>query len=239
MKHLHKLTMSSAVFALTACGAADAPAPAADAADSAATETVVTEAFGPVADVETANYSLERTHAFLFFEVGHAGGISNYRVDFLDYDADLAFDAEDPTQSELSVVINPTSLETNYPGDYKAGHADSPYETWNEDISRNERWLDADNFPTITFNTTDIVRTGENTGEVKGDLDFLGTTQNITLDVTFGGVANPPWFGGRDVIGFDATTTLNRSDFGMTASIPGITDAVTVTFSGEFLQDQT
>lgn len=224
---------------LAGCGATEAPAESSETADTSPTETVVNEAFGAVADVETASYSLERTHAFLYFEVGHAGGISDYRVDFLDYDADLAFDAQDPTQSELTVTINPAAVESNYPGDYKAGHADSPFETWNEDISRNERWLNSDAFPEITFTSTDIVRTGENTGEVKGDLSFLGTTQNITLDVTFGGVANPPWFGGRDVIGFNATTTIERSDFGMDAAIPGITDAVTISFSGEFLQDET
>jgi polyisoprenoid-binding protein YceI len=55
--------------------------------------------------------------------------------------------------------------------------------------------------------------------------------------VTYGGVANPPWYGGRDVIGFTAETVLTRSDFGMDALLGPIGDAVTVTFSGEFLQD--
>lgn len=230
---------SAAAFALLLAGCGDADAPEGTTAGEAATETVINEGYGAVAEVETANYSLERTHAFLYFEVGHAGGISDYRVDFLDYDADLSFNAEDPTQSELTVTINPALVKTNYPGDYKAGHADSPFETWDEDISRSERWLNADAFPSITFTSTDIVRTGENTGEVKGDLSFLGTTQNITLDVSYGGVANPPWFGDRDVIGFNATTTIDRSDFGMEAAIPNITDAVTISFSGEFLQDET
>jgi len=231
------LLPTAGLFVLAACGATDT-ATQAEAASEPTTETVVTEGFGAVADVETANYSLERTHAFLYFEVGHSGGISDYRVDFLEFDADLSFNADEPTQSSLTVEINPARVETNYPGDYKAGHADSPYETWNEDVSRSERWLNADNFPTITFVSTDIVRTGETTGEVKGDLTFLGSTLPITLDVTYGVDADPPWFGGRDVIGFNATTTFDRSDFGMDAAIPSITDQVTVRFSGEFLQDE-
>ena len=81
-------------------------------------------------------------------------------------------------------------------------------------------------------------RTGDLTGTVTGDLTLLGVTNPVTLDVTYNGVANPPWYGGRDVIGFDASTTLNRSDVGMGAYIPNIGDAVKVDFSGEFLQDE-
>ncbi|MEL6829056.1 MAG: YceI family protein [Pseudomonadota bacterium] len=206
MKLLAYSSAATLALALAACGTAETSEPAPSASDAPATEVEENVGFGAVADVETATYSLERTHAFLYIEVGHGGGISNYRVDFLDFDADLAFDAAAPAESQLSVTINPALVQTNYPGDYKAGHADSPYETWDEDISRNERWLNSDTFPEISFTSTDIVRTGEDTGEVKGDLTFLGTTQNITLDVSFGGVANPPWFAGRDVRKEEHTT---------------------------------
>ena len=76
------------------------------------------------------------------------------------------------------------------------------------------------------------------TGTVTGDLTLLGVTKPVSLDVSYNGVANPPWFGERDVIGFDASTTVQRSEFGMAAYIPNISDAVTVEFSGEFLQDE-
>jgi len=213
-------------------GEAAAPAPAATAAPA---EIVLAES---LADVNAGAYSLERNHAFLEFEVGHAGGISDYIVHFGDFDADLTFDPADPTASSLSVTVNPADLIVNYPGDYKAGHADSGFETWAEDMSRNERWLNADNFPEITFTSTDAALTGGNTGTVTGDLTFLGVTQPVTLDVTYNGLANMPWFGERDLIGFNATTTINRSEFGMTAAIPNITDEVTISFSGEFLQDE-
>jgi len=210
-------------------GEAAAPAPAAPA------EIVLAES---LADVNAGAYSLERNHAFLEFAVGHAGGISDYIVHFGDFDADLSFDPADPTASSLSVTVNPADLIVNYPGDYKAGHADSGFETWAEDMSRNERWLNADNFPEITFTSTDVALPSGNTGTVTGDLTFLGVTQPVTLDVTYNGLANMPWFGERDLIGFNATTTINRSEFGMTAAIPNITDEVTVSFSGEFLQDE-
>lgn len=233
------LITGTAALALAACGGGT------DTAEIEAAETPPVEAESAsgeihplLAEVATANYSLEKTHAFMTVKVGHGGGISQYRISFTDFDGDLAFDAANPEASSITFTINPMSVETNYPGDYKAGHADSGFETWNEDVSRNERWLNADAFPEITFVSTSAAKTGDLSGTVTGDLTLLGVTQPVTLDVTFNGVANPPWFGERDVIGFDASTTVLRSDFGMTAAIPNIGDEVTVEFSGEFLQDE-
>lgn len=236
---LKTLIISGAsVFALAACGGSetpsieDAPTPPTEAEASSG------ELHPLLAEVAAATYSLEKNHAFITVKVGHNAGISDYRISFTDFDGDLTFDPADPEGSSLNFSINPMAVETNYPGDYKAGHADSGWESWNEDVSRDAKWLNADAFPEITFTATDIARTGDLTGTVTGDLTLLGVTKPVTLDVTYNGVANPPWFGERDVIGFDASTTVQRSEFGMTAYIPNISDAVTVEFSGEFLQDE-
>ncbi len=233
------LVAGAGALALAACGGAS-DAPTIDAAETppVETETVEAELHPLLAEVAPGAYSLEKTHAFMTVKVGHAGGISQYRISFTDFDADLEFDPADPESSSITFTINPAAVETNYPGDYKAGHADSGFETWNEDISRNERWLNADAFPEITFTSTSATKTGDLSGTVTGDLTLLGVTQPVTLDVTYNGVANPPWFEGRDVIGFDASTTVLRSEFGMGAAIPSIGDEVTVEFSGEFLQDE-
>ena len=191
-----------------------------------------------LAEVSAGAYSLEKTHAFMTVKVGHGGGISQYRISFTDFDGDLDFDPADPESSSISFSVNPLSVETNYPGDYKAGHADSEWNSWNEDVARDATWLNADAFPEITFVSTSAEKTGDLSGKVTGDLTLLGVTQPVTLDVTYNGVANPPWFGERDVIGFDATTTVQRSAYGMAAAIPNIGDEVTVEFSGEFLQDE-
>jgi polyisoprenoid-binding protein YceI len=230
-----------AVLALTACGGGDRLDQTESASilpADAGTEIVETEGYDAVPDVDSGPYSLERSHAFLFFKVGHSGGISQYRVDFTDFDAQLDFNAAQPDESMLTVTVNPLALQTNYAADFKATHADSPYESWNEALSRDDRWFNADVHPSISFTSVDIVRTGERTGEVHGELTFLGSTLPVTLNVTYGGVANPPWYGGRDVIGFTAETVIQRSDFGMTALLGPIGDDVTVGFSGEFLQDE-
>lgn len=181
---------------------------------------------------ETASgaYSLEKNHAYLTFAVSH-NGLSSYIVNFTDFDASIDFNAEDPAASTLSVSINPTALETHYPEPAKKAE-------WEAELSTDAKFFNAGEHPAITFTSTSVETTGEVTGTVTGDLTFLGVTKPVTLDVTYGGTGNAPWFGERDLIGFDATTTIKRSDFGMTAMVPNIGDDVTVSFSGEFLQDE-
>ncbi|MEL7041804.1 MAG: YceI family protein [Pseudomonadota bacterium] len=228
------LIASLGAATLVACGAANEAQ--VDEAEAPAAET--TEMHPLLAEVEPGAYSLEKNHAFMTVKVGHGGGISQYRISFTDFDADLDFNPADPESSSISFTINPLGVETNYPGDYKAGHANSQWETWNEDVSRDGKWLNADEFPEITFVSTEATKTGDLAGTVTGDLTLLGVTKPVTLDVTYNGVGNPVWFEGRDVIGFDASTTVMRSEFGMGAAIPNIGDEVTVEFSGEFLQDE-
>ena len=178
--------------------------------------------------VASGLYELEKTHAFLTWTVKH-NGISGYTVNFTDFDADLVFDAETPTNSQLSVSINPGALNTNYPDAAKKVD-------WETELSTDPRFLNGSEFPTISFNSTSVEQTGEFSGTVTGDLTFLGVTKPVTLDVSYGGVANPPWFGQRDVIGFTASTTVSRSEFGNTSMAGIISDEVVVEFSGEFLQ---
>lgn len=236
----YKTTFIAAVgaLALTACGGTSDETSGVEAAETPPVETADAPLHPLLADVAPGAYSLEKNHAFMTVKVGHSAGISQYRISFTDFDANLNFDPAAPESSDITFSINPAMVETNYPGDYKAGHADSPWESWNEDVSRDEKWLNSDAFPEITFASTGATRTSDLSGTVTGDLTLLGVTKPVTLDVTYNGVANPPWFGERDVIGFDASTTVLRSDFGMVAYIPNIGDEVTVEFSGEFLQDE-
>lgn len=178
--------------------------------------------------VASGLYNLEKTHAFLTWTVKH-NGISGYTVNFTDFEADLVFDAGAPENSQLAVSINPAALNTNYP------NAEKKVE-WENELATDARFMNTGEFPAITFNSTSVEKTGDFEGKVTGNLTFLGVTKPVTLDVSYGGVANPPWFGQRDVIGFTASTTIARSDFGQTALAGVISDEVEIEFSGEFLQ---
>lgn len=203
------------------------------AADAEAEATPETESITP----DAATYSLEPTHAFLSFTVMH-NGLSEYTVDFTDFDVTLDLDPEAPENSTLTATIDPLGLNVNYQADYKAGHPDSPYANWPEALSKDGRFLNAEEFPEITFVSTEITPTGDETAEVTGDLTFLGLTRPVTLDVTYNGATNVAWYGERDLVGFDATTTISRSAFGQESLEGVISDEVVIEFSGELLQDE-
>ena len=226
-------------IALTACGNAT---PTTDESDDVASRSKAANVEVLPAKFNGANtgtYSLEKSHAFLWFEVSH-NGISTYRVNFTDFHAALNFDPLKPvaTHNNIVVTINPASVVTNYPGDYKAGHAKSPYTSWDEDLAHNPKLLNAGKFPKITFTSTALKRTGDYTGKLTGDLAFLGVTKPVTMDITYNGTGNKPWFGERDLIGFNASTMIKRSEFGMDQMLQFLGDDVKISFTGEFLQDE-
>ncbi|MCI4644369.1 MAG: YceI family protein [Hyphomonadaceae bacterium] len=237
MKQITLLSTAAAAVLIAACGSGDTPAEAQVTPEPVTVESAATAELDPaLADVTPGAYVLDRNHAFLTFTIGHSTGISDYKVDFADFDAELDFDPADPTASSISVTINPAELMVNFPGDYKASHADSEFDTWQEDLAYSDRFLNADEFPEITFTSTAIEVTGANTGMITGDLTFLGQTKPVTMDVTFNGVAVPPWAPDSSIVGFNATTTITRSEWGMGAAMGWLTDEVVVEFSGEFAQ---
>lgn len=181
-----------------------------------------------LAPIDSSNFELDRTHAFLSASVVHFG-LSNYTIDFTDFDAQLDFNAEAPTASAISVQLNPTALETHYPDPEKKVE-------WEDELANDGRFLDADTFPSVTFVSTSATQTGEFTGTLTGDLNMRGITAPITMDITFTGTATSPLDGGRRRVGFNATGTFNRSDFGMTALSAFVSDEVTLSFTGEFLE---
>ncbi|MGB1069428.1 MAG: YceI family protein [Henriciella sp.] len=181
-------------------------------------------------DVASGLYSLDKTHAFLTWTVKH-NNISDYSVNFTDFDAILEFDADNPANSKIELTINPMGLETKYPDASKKAD-------WENKLATDDSFFDATQYPEISFVSTDIQVDGDTVGRVTGDLSFRGMQQRVTMDVSYGGVANPPWFGQRDVIGFNASTSLDRSDFGMTNLRGIVSDQVIIEFSGEFIQDE-
>ena len=153
---------SVSAIALVACsGPAAAPAETADAAPVEATPTAA-PAEAPAVDVKygkAATYTLDPNHASLTWRVKHFG-LSNYTARFTKFDATLQFNPDDASATSLTATIDPTSVETDYPGDFKAGHPDSPYNTFDEEIGNSPDYFNAGAFPQITFTSTEITKTG-------------------------------------------------------------------------------
>jgi polyisoprenoid-binding protein YceI len=172
------------------------------------------------AQAEPVAYETDAAHTDILFLVSHFG-YSNSFGSFGDFDIDLAFDQENPENSTLSVVVRPVSVDTTVPK--------------LDEHLRKADFFGVDANPEVTFVATEIKITGEKTGTVTGDLTLLGVTKPITLDVTFNKAAPHP-IAKRPAVGFSATGTIKRTDFGMDTYAPAIGDDVKLIIEYEGFQ---
>jgi polyisoprenoid-binding protein YceI len=78
---------------------------------------------------------------------------------------------------------------------------------------RSEDFFAVERFPTLTFTSAKITRTGSETFDVEGDLTIRDVTKRLTLPVTYLGKAKDPW--GNEKLAFETEITINRKDFGL------------------------
>ncbi len=170
-----------------------------------------------VAEAQSGAFTVDHSHAKIIFSVSHFG-FSTYYGLFNNFDAKLDFDAKDPAKSKLDVTVKMDSVNTTNPK--LDEHLKSP------------DFFDAAKFPTATFKATKIDVTGKTTGTITGDLTLHGVTKPVTLDATFNGAGENAFK--VYVLGFSATGTIKRSDFGITTYSPALGEDVTLTISAEF-----
>ncbi len=183
------------------------------AADTAATDQTLAKA-------PSGTYALEKTHASITFNVMHMG-FARYTARFNDFDASYTLDPATPENSKLTVTIRPASLDAN-----------------NEKLTahtNNSDFFNVEKYPTITFTSTRIERTGDTTGKIHGEMTMLGVTKPVVLDATFNGGGMHPHFK-TYAMGFSAVTTIKRSEFGMNYGIPMVGDDVHAAIEVEFLK---
>lgn len=166
-------------------------------------------------------YVLDSPHTQIGFSVNHLG-FSNSTGKFLGYEGFFNLDRLDLSKSSVDVTIQTDSLDM--------GHKE-----WNEHMKAAD-FFNVAAFPTMTFKSTAVTLTGENTADVTGDLTLLGVTKPVTLKVKHN-KSGPHPFGEKFVAGFDATATIKRSDFGMTNGIPMVGDDVEIRISAEGIQE--
>lgn len=199
-----KTTLFLAVAALALAGCSKPASAPTQTMASASAESVPAPS---IKDVPAGEYKTDPMHSSLTFKVLHMG-FSHYTARFEKFDATLQLDPAHPEAAKLTATIDPQSLALN-----------SPPKGFHDELM-GQTWFDAGKNPKITFTSTKIEKTGDNTARVTGDFTLKGVTKPVTLDVTFNG-----GYPGMDMdpharIGFTATGTLNRADFGMGFGIP-------------------
>ena len=219
------------LLALAACDPAAAPVaettPAVE-APAAPTPVAIT--------VPAGDYVVDPTHASVTFKLQHLG-LSHYALRFKTYDATVSFDPANISASKVTASIKPSDLVVGYPADYVKNHPGTKFKSWEDDLANSTNFLDAAKFPAITFTSTSVEPSGERTAKVTGDLTLKGVTKPVTLDVTFSGETASHYFAKVPAVGFSATGTFKRSDFGFDYLLPAVVgDDVQVEIEGDFIQ---
>ncbi len=162
-------------------------------------------------------YDFDKRHTSILFFINHLG-FSYVQGEFHDYDGEVVFDPDDVANSRVRVAIKTASVDTD---------VDKL-----DDHLRNQDFFHVDKFPAMTFVSTKVEKTGENTGRVTGDLTLLGVTRPVTMEVRLNKAGEHPVYK-KWAAGFSATATFKRSEFGMTYGVPMIGDEVRVVIETE------
>ena len=154
-------------------------------------------------------YVFDKNHSTMGFLIRHL--FTKVPGRFTDFSGQISFDEGNPEQSTVEVTIKTASENTDN-------------ETRDKDL-RSPNFFDVEKFPEMTFRSKSVKGTGQNTADVTGDLTMHGVTKEVVLKVEFTGKgkgAGPQGtiVPGRDattmVSGWEATTTVRRSEFGIT-----------------------
>ena len=143
-------------------------------------------------------WKIDEAHSGIHFTVRHMV-VAKVHGQFRRWSAELPIDEADPTRSSATVTIEAGSVDTGNP--QRDGHLRSP------------DFFDAEKFPSITFKSRRIEPAGQERYRVTGDLTIRDATREVAVDVELGGFVKDPWGGRR--VGFTATASILRSDFGI------------------------
>ncbi|WP_082143355.1 YceI family protein [Xanthomonas sp. NCPPB 1128] len=169
----------------------------------------------------SGTYKLDPAHTDVLVQWSHFG-FSNPSANFGDVDGTLVYNAQDVSKSSVNVTL-PLSGLNSFTAKF-------------DEHLKSADFFDAAKFPTATFKSTKVTSAGANKLTVAGDLTIKGTTKPVVLAVTLNG-AGPHPMKKVPALGFDATTTVKRSDFGLGAYVPNVSDEVKIRITTEALQD--
>jgi polyisoprenoid-binding protein YceI len=170
------------------------------------------------APVFAGTYTLDPTHTQIVFSWNHFG-YSNPTAQFGKVDGTLNFDEANPTKASVEVKIPLASVNSNVP-------------KLDEHLQKDE-FFDSAKYPDATFKSTKVEKgAAKNKLKVTGDLTLHGVTKPVVLDVTVNKVGEHP-MRKAPAAGFEASTTVKRSDFGISKYVPMVSDEIKIHITSE------
>jgi polyisoprenoid-binding protein YceI len=148
--------------------------------------------------VATRTFTIDKAHSEAAFQVRHL--ITKVRGRFEEFSGTIQFNGDQPEASSVALSIAAASIDTATPD--RDAHL------------RSEDFFFVEKYPTIDFTSSQITRKSDGSFAVRGTLTIRGVARDVVVPVSYLGEARDPW--GQTRIGFEAETTVNRKDFGLT-----------------------
>ncbi|MEQ3626658.1 MAG: YceI family protein [Celeribacter sp.] len=165
-------------------------------------------------------YVLDASHSQILFSYEHLGYSTTWGL-FSGFEGQIQFDQEDPANSSVTIELPADSMITGW--DARKEHFMSP------------DFFNAEENNAVTFTSTGIEVTGEDTAIITGDLTINGQTNPLELDAQLTSAGTHP-MEGKDWAGFTATGTVLRSDYGLDMFAPAVSDEVELQISIEAMK---
>jgi polyisoprenoid-binding protein YceI len=156
-------------------------------------------------------YQIDLSHSHVQFSVRHMM-LSKTRGEFEKFSGTIDLNEENPAASAVTVEIDANSINTR---DEKR-----------DEHLRSADFLDAANYPTLTFKSTKVDVMDKEHAKLHGDLTIRGITNPAVLNVAYTGKSKSPW--GTENYGFEGHTKINRKDWGLTWNVALETGGVLV-----------
>lgn len=179
----------------------------------------------PPEEMQSGEYELDKAHSSLIARINHLG-LSNYTMRFSQIDGSLYFDANNFKNIRVEASASPVSITTGYP--YKNE------KDFDHELSFDEKWFNAKAYPQITMKTQSLTILKGNKAKLDTTIKMLGREIPVRFDVKFNGAIRKNPFTENASLGFSAFGKINRSDWGMDAHIPEISDTVEIIIEAEF-----
>ncbi len=162
--------------------------------------------------VNATEWKIDKAHSNISFEVTHF--FTAVPGKFNDYSSEIYFDPENLDESSISVDIKVNSIDTD--NEKRDGHLQS------------DDFFNAAEYPSITFESNEIISKGDNNFVAKGTLTIKETSADFEIPFTLLGVQDHPMQENTMVAGMESLFTLDRTDYGV-----GVDDWAATTVVGD------
>lgn len=184
-----------------------------------AASTVMAAPAGPTfSSVKAGTYKVESYHTQVGFSLSHFG-FTNYSGLFSGATGSLQLDPAHPGANRIEVTIPVQSIQTTVPV--------------LTDELKGEKWFDVAKFPQATFTSTNVTVSPDGSATISGTLTLHGVTKPIVLHAHFVGAGVNP-IDKAYTVGFQASGTIKRTDFGVSLYAPALGDEVELAIAGAF-----